>query len=452
MYKDIKNISIDLTEQCNLNCDYCFTYSNHEKRTLNKELGKILLDDYILLTDAKELGVTWWGGEPFLEWELMKELTEYASNKAKENGKVIVFDVTTNGTLLTEDKFEWIKNNLKGLLISYDGIKESHDCHRKFKDGRGSWDIVENNILKLREAGVNFSLRMSLSVDNVSNFYNNVKHVFDDLKLSNLAYSPVFEQDWTEDIKKELEHQFDLIVEYLIELNKQGKQHKLKHLHESAESIISALLMPAQKRNPCGAGTFYVAYSTDGVMFPCHRFNKHGLSFEDKLKSPVIYGAYIDSKFVEIKNSTIMEDFKNYTKPEKYPKACEVCQFGKSMNCNGYCLATNYDINGDLFKGIPFVCDFEKIQYNASIKMLKYFIDNKLCFNGLLNFSGHERVATCGCYQATYSDMQPASMLVKFLDISRRILSSKDEPKTDEQRQLEQEVLDKTIGMLNTVK
>ena len=139
-YKNVPAITVDLTEGCNLACDYCFTYSDHITRRLNIPKFKIFLNDWINSVQDTTIHVGWWGGEPFIEFEVMKELTTYVQQKAKEVNKEVHFGLTTNGTVMNKEIMDWLLEIPVKILISCDGIKQAHDMHRKYTSGAGSWD------------------------------------------------------------------------------------------------------------------------------------------------------------------------------------------------------------------------------------------------------------------------------------------------------------------------
>jgi uncharacterized protein len=148
----ISACTIDLTNRCNLHCDYCFAHcfnDDREKADLSLEQGKKTIDWLIrkeVMGDGKYLNISFWGGEPLLKYDLMKELILYAEEKAKPLGITLEFGGTTNVTLLTEDKFDFLDEHHCYFLLSIDGRPEHHDLHRKFANGTASSPAVLRNV------------------------------------------------------------------------------------------------------------------------------------------------------------------------------------------------------------------------------------------------------------------------------------------------------------------
>ena len=155
--------SIDLTEGCNLACDYCFTWSDHKTRNLPIPLGKTIIDFFIdnsIYKEDKEVNIDWWGGEPLMAWDTLKELQVWTINKY---GNKIQFNGTTNSLLYTPEKIEWLMNHQsKGFMISCDGVRESHDAHRKTPNGKGSWKIVDKRMREAIKLNKDQGVRLSL--------------------------------------------------------------------------------------------------------------------------------------------------------------------------------------------------------------------------------------------------------------------------------------------------
>ena len=120
----LKTITLDLTEQCNLNCSYCFTFSDHKKKVMSEPMAKKIVDWFLGQADEKEqLEISFWGGEPLLEWDLLKTIVSYADKEAENLGLTIGYGGTTNGVLYTPDKVEWTNEHNSLFLVSLDGVE-----------------------------------------------------------------------------------------------------------------------------------------------------------------------------------------------------------------------------------------------------------------------------------------------------------------------------------------
>jgi uncharacterized protein len=473
--------TIDLTEACNLACDYCFTHSDHRPKHLSINKGKRIIDWWLPQTNQKEeVAISWWGGEPLLRWKQLKELTKYAQEKAKIYERNLIFGGTTNGTLYTPDKVEWCLLNRSLMLVSLDGLEEQHDAHRCYKNGKGSWKKVIKNIKAAQEVAPQTKIRMSIHADHVHTLLESIQFVFEDLGMEDLAFSPVIESNWTPEKFEILKDQFDQVVAYQIKRMKKGYQTRIKHFNDGV------FVRDGVPFNPCGAGRFYMGWSVDGYAFPCHRFNKHGRTPEQQGKDPacIVRPRPGTSNFEWI-NKPFIDNF-DFVKES--PDQCTECEIWRHSHCNGNCYAVNWDLTRDIRKIDKKSCTFNKLQHDAAM-MLKEQAEKEnieltstnwtgenpsqenscICYNMCYQEgTGYERIhtnmgtdQTCICYNMKYSgDLEPENTRIlqqriqqratrnKFLKLCKRIIETNHLEKTDEQKKLEQEVLNKTIEML----
>ncbi len=432
--------SIDLTEGCNLNCDYCFTHSKHKTRKLSFDMGKRIIDWWLPQTDDKRsVDIQWWGGEPILEWELIKKLTLYTEEINKSLGRKLHFDGTTNGVLFTPDKAEWGMEHNMYFMFSIDGIKPVHDAHRKFANGQGSFDIIIKNFKAVKKIFPGLRARASISAFSVPYFLETIQFFVEELGMDNIAFSPVFEDDWNVNVLANMEEQFDLIVKYATKRAKEGHPIILKHIFDEA----TLGCVPSDPINPCGAGYGYVGWSVDGFAFPCHRFNKHGLTTEQRTNSPLIIARPKGDSF-EWCNFDWRKQFIEFKDhPSKECLACDL--FGHSV-CQGGCYAVNFDMTGDIHKAPKSECDYNRVQHEAGMRYKELMDDSGM---PLKRFN-QQQPAGCYCYNMCYSEGpgKVDELKKKFLSLSKRILETHGLEKTSEQIKIEQEILDKTIQIL----
>ena len=482
MKNNLVACTIDLTEGCNLACDYCFTWSDHKPRKLPEAMGKRIIDWWLPQTDPnKHIQLSFWGGEPLLEFKLMKRLIAHANELNKSLNREMEFGGTTNGVLYTPDKVEWCAENRSLFLISLDGVKAAHDAHRKFPNGKGSFDIIEKNVKAALKLVPRHQVRFSICTDTIKYFFETIQYFVEELGITSLAFSPVFEGPWTEgDNLERMREQFDLAIEYIIMQQKQGTYIKMKHLHDEA---MTNGRKQETMHNPCGAGNFYMGWGVDGFGWPCHRFNKHGISSEERAKSPIIIARPVGDS-IEWCNEDWNNQFVDFCK--EIPEGCKDCDlYGRSV-CAGGCYATNFDMTGDIRKASLNECVFNKVQHEAGLYFAKRLkeegitreqiepntmdknsqADKCVCYN-MCYAEGTPREIihsdarvgfSCHCYQTAYMGNEEARPLSakreeeelkkKFVGLSKRILETHNIEKTKEQMKLEQEILDKTIQML----
>ena len=168
--------SIMLTEDCNLRCKYCYEGNNKIKNKLDKYTADKVIN-FILECLKKELDneilyIVFHGGEPLMNFETMKYIHHLLNNKVKD--RKIIYDMTTNGTIINEEIKNFLKDNIDNVSISIDGTKESHDSNRVFEDGRGSYDLVIKNAKILIDSGISLRCRMTFNTKNIHELYESV--------------------------------------------------------------------------------------------------------------------------------------------------------------------------------------------------------------------------------------------------------------------------------------
>ena len=434
--------TIDLTEACNLACDYCFTWSkNHKRKTISYDLATKIIDWWVPQTDQeKHNQISFWGGEPLLEYDLMKKLIHYTNNLCKREGyNINEFGGTTNGLLYTLDKVEWLLEHNSLFLVSLDGIQPVHDKHRILPSGKGSWKIVDKNLREAIKIAPQQKIRSSLSDDTIQYFFKNIQYFVEDLGITDLAFSPVFENEWDQKSLDILEEQFEITINYVIKKAKEGTNIVLKHLNDEAH-----MLKHKEPQNPCGAGNGYSGWSIDGFMFPCHRFNKHGLSTFERSNLPTIIARPKGDSF-EYVNKDWRNEFINWK--NNVPSQCIECDIFSTSVCNGGCYAVNWDLTGSLYKQAKSVCDYNRIQHEAGVKFKELAEkegitlphskwdsnnqqDNKncICYNLCYNEGTLEEIIhidrntdmTCVCYNTSYNgELNPQCRTVQELDKQR---------------------------------
>ena len=393
--------SIDLTEACNLACDYCFTWSKHKHRVISYDMATRIIDWWVPQCDPVDhTQIAFWGGEPLLEWDLLKSIVHYTNDLCKKlDYKPYEFGGTTNGVLYTPDKVEWCVENNSLFLVSLDGIQPVHDKHRKLPSGKGSWKLIDKNLREAIKISPKQKIRSSLSDDTIQHFFESIQYFVEDLGLMDLAFSPVFEGEWNQKSLDILAEQFELTINFVIKKAKEGTHIVLKHLNDEAH-------MPESKsvHNPCGAGSGYTGWSIDGFLFPCHRFNKHGLSSKERAELPTIIAKPKGDSF-EYCNEDWRRQFVEWK--DNVPNQCIECDIFYKSVCNGGCYAVNWDLTGSLYKQAKSVCDYNKVQHEAG-KKFKALADEAGITLPRAQWDGHksdkEVDRACTCFNLCYSE------------------------------------------------
>lgn len=433
--------SIDVTEACNLACDYCFTHSKHIPKKLDPIVGKQFIKWWLPQTDEhdRRVHIQFWGGEPLLAWDTIQELVLYTKEFNKKSGlrRSIECGGTTNGVLATPDKIEWGLRHNCLWMFSIDGIKEVHDKHRKFPDGSGSFDVIIKNFKEAKRLIKRLKLRASISAFSVPYFSESIKYFVEELGQTDLLFSPVFEDNWTEEVLEQMGEQFEEVLKYAIQKAKDGTPLQLKHIDDIAIRGCNK----QEPGNPCGAGRTYCGMSVDGFIFPCHRFNKHGLTELERSALPTIIGMRDGNTKWKWWNDEWRAKFLNFK--DEHKQKCLECDLLTMSVCGGGCPAVNYDMTGNLHESPQSQCDYNKVLHDVGMKY-----HDMLEAANLLQEPIHKDA--CFCNNMCYSEGpgKAHAMQKKFLELSKRILQTMDQDKTEEHRKLELEVIERTIKIL----
>jgi uncharacterized protein len=335
-----------------------------------------------LLADENErqVEISFWGGEPLLKWDLLKDITLYAEDMSKRTAIPIQFGGTTNGTLLVPERFSFLDEHKIFFMISFDGTKETHDYHRKTKQGFGSHAIVEKNLKQILNKWPFYRVRMSPFAERIDHFYEDCKYIFD-LGCNYLMFSPVYESNWTEEKWNIWENQCKQVVDYMAELKLKGRKVEIEH--------FKSYIGPDNSRWPCGSGRNYCHINHEGYIFSCHRAEK----FNDNrpfIEQELCLG-HIDQG---ITKPEIREKFINF-EPECKGKGC----WGTSP-CWGGCYMVNWDFNKDITKPYFQVCRYVEMQKRVSQYYKERMVENTKDVS-CMPYQG-ERFS-CDCYNANYT-------------------------------------------------
>ena len=296
----MKQLTLQVTQQCNLRCEYC-SYSGiysgnrtHSSKRMSFETAKDAIDFFLKRSSALTEGtIGFYGGEPLLEFELIKQCVEYA--KSCVEGKKITFNMTTNGTLLTDAVVDYLADNDFSLAISVDGSKEEHDVNRKFVNGAGSFDTIMDNIKRIRSRRPEFDkniffmttvnpymdLGCVLEYFSTDEIFSDRQIMFNTMNELGLGQELPYDEKYFrvrnyEYIKMLLALVGKLDMKYVSPLaasSRDKKKQNLRHLRSHSE------LAPTVHHNgPCMPGLQRLFVRTDGALFPCERVN-HELDY-----------------------------------------------------------------------------------------------------------------------------------------------------------------------------
>jgi len=335
----IKALCLHIAHTCNLNCSYCFASQGKyhgERAVMSFEVGKRALDFLVENSGSRRnLEVDFFGGEPLMNFDVVKQLVTYARSIEKEKDKNFRFTLTTNGVLIDDDVIEFANKEMSNVVLSLDGRKEIHDRFRVDYLGNGSWEKIVPKFQKLVKArgGKNYYMRGTFTHAN-PDFLEDIK-VMLDLGFNELSMEPVVcaSGDPSELNEKDIEivkEQYEKLAELMLEKDEQGKPFTFYHY------MIDLTGGPCiyKRISGCGSGTEYMAVTPWGDLYPCHQFVG-----DDKFKLGDIFNG--------VNNLDIQNEFLSCNVYAR--KECKDCW--AKLYCSGGCAANAYHATGSI-KGI----------------------------------------------------------------------------------------------------
>ena len=356
---EVKALCLHICHDCNLRCRYCFADEgayHSEREFMSEETAKKAIDFLIENSgNRKILEADFFGGEPLMCLQTIKNVVAYARSREKETGKKFLFTTTTNALLLDDDAIDFFNREMENVVLSLDGRKEVHDAIRKTKNGKGSFDYVIENIKKfVRSRGdKSYYVRGTFTAKNLD-FSNDViflaENGFDSISMEPVV-TPI------EDLAIKKEHLPEICAEYenlcdkYLDKFDKGEGFNFFHFNIDLEGGVCFQKMVSA----CGAGNEYFSVVPNGDIYPCHQFagDKNfymGNVYEGKLNGE------IRAKFAE--NCLFTR------------KGCESC-FAKYI-CSGGCSANNYYYTGDMNTPYPITCEMMKKRIECGMHVLSH--------------------------------------------------------------------------------
>ncbi|MCI8284070.1 MAG: thioether cross-link-forming SCIFF peptide maturase [Firmicutes bacterium] len=350
----VKAMCLHVAHDCNMNCAYCFGDKGAFEGVrcmLSLETGKKAIDFLIDNSGSRvNLEIDFFGGEPLMNFDVVKELVKYGRQREKERGKNIRFTITTNGILLDDDKIAYINENMDNVILSIDGRPEVNDRMRKTVNDKGTYDIIMRNYKNFTEKREGlYYVRGTFTRYNLD-FSEDVKHLLD-MGFENVSVEPVVtsqEYDYAlrdEDLEIILK-EYDRLSNLYIENALKGEPFDFFHFNVDLEQGPCLI----KRVSGCGAGTEYVAVSPEGDIYPCHQFvgNKD-----------FMIGNLNDEKFEN-------KLFNTFNKAHIYNKT-ECFNCWAKFYCSGGCHANAWNTNGDIMKPYSLGCEMEKKRVECAV-------------------------------------------------------------------------------------
>ena len=332
----VKALCLHIAHTCNLNCTYCFASQGKyhgERAIMSYEVGKQALDFLIAHSGSRRnLEVDFFGGEPLMNFQVVKDLVAYARSIEKEKGKNFRFTLTTNGVLVDDDVIQWANQECSNVVLSLDGRKEIHDRFRVDYAGNGSWEKIVPKFQKFVEArgGKDYYMRGTFTHAN-PDFLKDIQTMLD-LGFNELSMEPVVcsagdPSALTQEDMDVVMDQYEKLAELMLKKDKEGKPFTFYHY------MIDLSGGPCiyKRISGCGSGTEYMAVTPWGDLYPCHQFVG-----EECFKLGNIWDG--------VTNSSVQDEFAACNVYAH--KECRDCW--ARLYCSGGCAANAYHATGSV--------------------------------------------------------------------------------------------------------
>ena len=351
----VKALCLHIAHTCNLNCAYCFASQGKyhgERAMMSYEVGKRALD--FLMENSgtrRNLEVDFFGGEPLMNFQVVKDLVAYARSVEKERGKNFRFTLTTNGVLVDDDVIEWANRECSNVVLSLDGRKEIHNRFRVDYAGNGSWEKIVPKFQKFVEArgGKDYYMRGTFTHAN-PDFLKDIQQMLE-LGFRELSMEPVVcaagdPSALTEEDLPIVMEQYEKLAECMLEHDKAGKPFTFYHY------MIDLTGGPCiyKRISGCGSGTEYMAVTPWGDLYPCHQFVG-----EERFRLGDIWQG--------VTNTEIQKEFAAcnvYAHPE-----CRDCW--ARLYCSGGCAANAYHATGSVTGVYEYGCKLFRKRMECAI-------------------------------------------------------------------------------------
>ncbi|MDF2612881.1 MAG: Radical domain protein [Clostridia bacterium] len=351
----VKALCLHVAHDCNLACKYCFAGEGEyhgDRSMMSLEVGQKAID--FIIENSKHrtnIEIDFFGGEPLMNFDVVKGVVDYARLREKETGKNFRFTMTTNGVLLSDEIIDYLNENMHNVVLSLDGRPEVNDRMRPSPNGKGSYEIILPKFKRLVEKrkGKQYYVRGTFTHHNLD-FAEDVKHMaeagFNEVSVepvvapANMPYA--LQEEDVQAICKEYEG----LAKHMLSLTKQGKSFNFFHFMIDLEGGPCV----HKRLAGCGSGTEYLAVTPNGDLYPCHQF----VGLPEFKMGDVVQG---------VKNLSLREKFEKcnvYSKDE-----CKKCW--AKFYCSGGCAANSYNFHGDIHSVYTIGCELQKKRIECAI-------------------------------------------------------------------------------------
>lgn len=349
----IKALCLNVAHVCNMKCHYCFASQGDfglRPSLMSSEVGRRALDFLMEHSQGvKHLEVDFFGGEPLLNWEVVKDIVNYGRQLEAATGKIFNFTLTTNTLLLDDEIMDFLVRERIGVILSLDGRQEVNDRHRLLKNDQGSYATIVPKIHRMVEKGpISYYVRGTYTRNNLD-FCEDVRHIVE-LGVDALSLEPAVGSGSDYEIRKEdlpqVLDEYAKLALLLLDYHQQGRQ--VHFFHYDLDLQKGPCL--AKRQTGCGAGSHYLAITPEGDIYPCHQF----IGQDDYRLGNILESTLQDSIRQKFARNTLL--------------AKEECRWCWARNfCGGGCHANNFFTNGDIGQPAEVACDMHRRRVEAAI-------------------------------------------------------------------------------------
>ena len=353
----VKALCLHVAHTCNLNCSYCFASQGNyhgDRAVMSFEVGKQALD--FLMTNSpgrRNLEVDFFGGEPLMNFDVVKQLVAYAREEEKKHGKNFRFTLTTNGLLIDDDVIDFANKEMSNVVLSLDGRKSVHDRYRVDYAGNGSWERIVPKFQKMVEARghKNYYMRGTFTHAN-PDFLEDIREMlrlgFTELSMEPVVCDPSDPAALTEEDLPIVLAQYEELAQLMLQRHREGKPFTFYHYMLDLKGGPCIY----KRISGCGSGTEYMAVTPWGDLYPCHQF----VGEEAFLLGNVWDG---------VTNPAVRDSFAAcnvYTRPE-----CADCW--AKLYCSGGCAANAYHATGSINGVYAYGCELFRKRMECAIML-----------------------------------------------------------------------------------
>ncbi|MCD6282117.1 SPASM domain-containing protein [bacterium] len=349
-FQEIRIIDALITEDCNCRCDYCFIEGKHPQR-MTEGIVKATVDFALLKSrNLRTVEILLFGGEPLTAFDLMQLTVEYGDYRAALMGKRISYSMTTNGTLFDEEKLSFCHKHGIKFLLSIDGDEETHNTHRKFADGRGTYRTIAEKIPLMKQYQPWLGARVTPTPKNMHKLHKNIVHLHQ-LGINQVLIGPASGLPYSDGDVAELRRQLADIGTYYIAQKKKRIPFRFTHFEKDGDGA------PNKYRGfwGCGAGRGRISVSASGEIQPCAK----------------VQGLNGLAGIPEFSLGNVLTGFTNLDARREFiafrydlRKACHNCDL--KDDCAGGCPAVNYKATGSIF--LPDPCECKLTRAHIEVK------------------------------------------------------------------------------------